>query len=89
MARLKQKQGDEQVKTDQMNQKAFHDREAGQRDLMKKDADIAATNAKAAAAERLAQQRANDQAARSADQRALTQIKMMQPRNDGGGSFLP
>jgi len=89
LARLNAKRNEEDVKGQQLNQKAIHDREAHQGDMIKKDAEVQAVRAKAEAAERMAMVKANEQAAKSADARAMAQIKMAQPRGDGGGSFLP
>jgi len=83
MARLFAKKQDEEAKGQQLNQKAMHDREAHQGDMIKKDAEVQAVRAKAEAAERMAAAKANEQAAKAADARAMAQIKLTQKPTQG------
>jgi hypothetical protein len=79
MARIQQKQQDEAIKAQSANQKAMHDREAHQADLLGKQQDMQLNAQKAAMAQAAHQARQGDMAARQSERQAAQAFKQSQP----------
>lgn len=75
LAKLQSKQGDDASKAQMVNQKAMHDREKHQADMVMKQADMAADARKMQMAEAAAQVKQADMAARQGERQAAQQFK--------------
>jgi hypothetical protein len=75
LAKLQSKQGDDAARAQMANQKAIHDREKHQADMVAKQADMAADARKMAMAEATAQAKRADMAARQGERQAAQQFK--------------
>jgi hypothetical protein len=84
MLELRARTDDDAIRMQAQNQKAMHDREKHQADMIKKQADVEAAGQKAQIAAEQMTMRRDDMAARQAERQAAQQFKQQQILNKPG-----